>query len=106
MIDHLHILADRSEFLNKNYEGRWTGKAQHAQSPNLNPSVSFPRVCMKSRVYHDGKPGGSNHLQKARNETVVGSRNKLGHVLRQHSLAQELEAWIQSNDEHFEQVLH
>jgi len=49
-------------FLNENYEGRWNGRhgllVWPARSPDLNPLNFCLSVCMKSRVYHCGKPEG------------------------------------------------
>lgn len=47
-------------FLYENNEGRWIGRngllAWPAGSPDLNPLNFYVSICMKSRVYHCGKP--------------------------------------------------
>jgi hypothetical protein len=75
-------------FLNENYEGIWIGKggplAWPTWSPDLNPLDFFLWGCMKSRVYHGGKPEARHQLVEVINEAAVGIRNELGHMQWQH----------------------
>jgi hypothetical protein len=50
-----------------------------ARSPDLNPLDFFLWGCMKSRVYHGGKPEARYQLE-AIDEPAVGIRNELGRM--------------------------
>jgi hypothetical protein len=60
--------------------------------------------CMKSRVYHSGKPEARHQLVKAI-DAAVDIRNELGHLRWKHSVAQRLAVCMQSNGGHFEYVV-
>lgn len=57
-----HFSKKVIRFLYENYEERWIGRngllAWPAGSPDLNPLNFCLSVCMKSTVYHCGKPEG------------------------------------------------
>jgi hypothetical protein len=81
-----------TEFLKEHYEGRWIVRggqvAWPAQSPDLNPLDFFLWGCMKSRVYHGGKPEARHMLVEAIYKATIGNRNELGCMQWQPSMAQ------------------
>lgn len=62
----LHFGREVTEFLNKDYEGRWLGRggpvALPTQSPDLNPLDLLLWGSMKSRVDHGGKPEARHRM--------------------------------------------
>jgi hypothetical protein len=72
----LHFSNAVTEFLNKDYEGRWMGRggpvALSTWSPDLKPLDLFLWGCMKSRVYHGGKPEARHQTVQAIDVAAVG----------------------------------
>jgi hypothetical protein len=57
------------------------------QSPDLNTLYFFPWGCMKSRVYHDGKPQTRHQSVEATDEAAINIRNEMGCMQWQHLMA-------------------
>jgi hypothetical protein len=88
----VHLGRAVTEFLNKDYEGRWMGRggpvALPTRSLDLNPLDLFLWGCMKSRVYHGGKPEARHQTVQAIDEAAVGVQNEMGCTQWQHPMAQ------------------
>jgi hypothetical protein len=98
-----------TDILNEDYDGRWMGRGEpvawHAWSPVLNALDFFLWGCMKSRVYHGGKPEARHQLVLAIHGAAFGVRNELGRMQLQCSIAKRLAACMQHNYGHFGLVL-
>jgi hypothetical protein len=60
--------------MNEDYEDQWLGPL----GPDLNPLDFFLWGCMKSRVYHGGKPEAWDQLTEATDEATTSITNELG----------------------------
>jgi hypothetical protein len=60
---------------------------------------------MDRNVNHGGKPEARHQLVEAVDEATIGIKIKLGCMQSQHPMAQQLVAYMQSYDGHFENLL-
>jgi hypothetical protein len=103
----LHFSRKVTEFLNDSYHSRWLGIGGPVpwplRLPALSPLVFFVWGCLKSRVYHSGKPETQQQFVQVINKAGVGIRNELEHMQRGQSVEQCVAACLQVQDAHFEQ---
>jgi hypothetical protein len=96
------------KYLNKHYEAIWTGRGEPVAWPTRSPGlISFDFFlcdCIKSRMYHNGKPETRQQLVECIIEVATGIRNEMEYIQWEHSMEQLLAACTESEGGHLKKI--